>query len=142
MQYPLSKFYFQVDWGGTRIGFHEISGLDKEVEVIEHRISNSPDFSKIKMPGMIKYSNITLKRGSFKSDNEYYEWLDTIQLNEVERRAITISLLDEEGNPAITWKVNNAFPVKLQSTDLKAEGNEVAIETLEIAHEGLTIEAN
>lgn len=142
MQYPLSKFYFQVDWGGTRIGFHEISGLDKEVEVIEHRISNSPDFSKIKMPGMIKYSNITLKRGSFKSDNEYYEWLDTIQLNEVERRSITISLLDEQGNPAITWKVNNAFPVKLQSTDLKAEGNEVAIETLEIAHEGLTIEAN
>ncbi|TCI93206.1 phage tail protein [Tenacibaculum sp. M341] len=142
MQYPLSKFYFQVDWGGTRIGFHEISGLDKEVEVIEHRISNSPDFSKIKMPGMIKYSNITLKRGSFKSDNEYYDWLDTIQLNEVERRAITISLLDEEGNPAITWKVNNAFPVKLQSTDLKAEGNEVAIETLEIAHEGLTIQNN
>ncbi|WP_294311352.1 phage tail protein, partial [uncultured Chryseobacterium sp.] len=52
------------------------------------------------------------------------------------------SLLDENGNPAVVWKVKNAFPVKLQSTDLKAEGNEVAVETLEIAHEGLTIENN
>ncbi|WP_378106725.1 phage tail protein [Chryseobacterium sp. sg2396] len=53
-----------------------------------------------------------------------------------------MSLLDENGNPAVVWKVKNAFPVKLQSTDLKAEGNEVAVETLEIAHEGLTIENN
>ncbi|WP_228376059.1 phage tail protein [Chryseobacterium aquaticum] len=55
---------------------------------------------------------------------------------------MTISLLDENGEPAVTWKVKNAFPLKLNSTDLKAEGNEVAIETLEIAHEGLTIENN
>jgi phage tail-like protein len=68
--------------------------------------------------------------------------LQTIQLNTVERRTVTISLLDETGAPAITWKVNKAFPVKLNSTDLKAEGNEVAVETLEIAHEGLTIENN
>lgn len=141
-EYPLSKFYFQVDWGGTQIGFHEVSGLDIEVEVIEYRQGASPEFSKIKMPGMKKFSNITLKRGSFNGDNEYFSWLNTIQLNTVERRTITISLLDEEGNPAITWKVNKAFPVKLASTDLKAEGNEVAIETLEIAHEGLVIENN
>ncbi|WP_241309214.1 phage tail protein, partial [Chryseobacterium arthrosphaerae] len=73
---------------------------------------------------------------------EYFEWFKTIQLNTVERRSITISLLDENGEPAVTWKVKNAFPLKLQSTDLKAEGNEVAVETLEIAHEGLTIENN
>ncbi|MDG4653588.1 phage tail protein, partial [Chryseobacterium arthrosphaerae] len=76
------------------------------------------------------------------NDNEYFEWFKTIQLNTVERRSITISLLDENGEPAVTWKVKNAFPLKLQSTDLKAEGNEVAVETLEIAHEGLTIENN
>jgi len=129
MQYPLTKYYFQADWGGTKIGFHEITGLDIETEVIEHRISNTPQFTKIKMPGMMKFSNITLKRGTFNSDNEYFDWLNTIKLNTVERRTITISLLDEEGNPAVTWKVNKAFPVKIQSTDLKAEGNEVAIET-------------
>lgn len=141
-EYPLSKFYFEVDWGGTKVGFQEVSGLNIEVDPIEYRQGASPDFSKIKMPGMAKFPNITLKRGSFKGDNEYQEWLRTINLNTVDRRSITISLLDETGSPAITWKVKNAFPVKLQSTDLKAEGNEVAVETLEIAHEGLTIENN
>ncbi|WP_185205220.1 phage tail protein [Chryseobacterium sp. C3] len=140
--YPLVKFSFEVDWGGTNIGFQEVSGLSIERDIIEYRQGASPDFSKIKMPGMAKFGNITLKRGTFKGDNDYFEWLQTVQMNTVERRSITISLLDENGAPAITWKVKNAFPLKLQSTDLKAEGNEVAIETLEIAHEGLTIEHN
>ncbi|MDI1257355.1 MAG: phage tail protein [Flavobacterium sp.] len=140
--YPLAKFHFTVDWGGTNISFTEVSGLEISTDVIEHRHGASPDFSKIKMPGMRKFSNITLKRGTFKSDNEYYAWINTTNQTQVERRTITISLLDETGAPAVTWKVKNAFPVKVQSTDLKAEGNEVAIETLEIAHEGLTIENN
>jgi len=140
--YPLVKFSFEVDWGGTNIGFQEVSGLSIERDIIEYRQGASPDFSKIKMPGMAKFGNITLKRGTFKGDNNYFEWLQTVQMNTVERRSITISLLDENGAPAVTWKVKNAFPLKLQSTDLKAEGNEVAIETLEIAHEGLTIEHN
>ncbi|OVE55829.1 phage tail protein [Chryseobacterium mucoviscidosis] len=140
--YPLVKFSFEVDWGGTNIGFQEVSGLSIERDIIEYRQGASPDFSKIKMPGMAKFGNITLKRGTFKGDNDYFEWLQTVQMNTVERRSITISLLDENGAPSVTWKVKNAFPLKLQSTDLKAEGNEVAIETLEIAHEGLTIEHN
>ncbi|NQY28528.1 MAG: phage tail protein [Flavobacteriaceae bacterium] len=140
--YPLSKFHFQVNWGGTKIGFSEVSGLDIESEIIEYRQGASPDFSKIKMPGMMKYSNITLKKGMFKGDNEYYEWLQTIQLNTVERRDLTISLLNDAHEPVVTWKVQNAFPVKISGTDLKADGNEVAIETLEIAHEGLTIQNN
>ena len=63
----------------------------------------------------------------------------TINLNKVERRDITISLLNEKHEPVITWRVHNAFPVKVQASDLKADGNEVAIETLELAHEGLDI---
>jgi phage tail-like protein len=141
-EYPLSKFYFEVDWGGTKVGFQEVSGLNIEIDPIEYRQGASPNFSKIKMPGMHKFSNITLKRGTFAGDNDYFTWLQTIQLNTVERRTVTISLLDETGAPAVTWKVKNAFPVKLNSSDLKAEGNEVAVETLEIAHEGLTIENN
>ena len=141
-EYPLSKFYFEVDWGGTKVGFQEVSGLNLEVDPIEYRQGASPNFNKIKMPGMHKFSNITLKRGSFKGDNEYFTWFQTIHLNKVERRSVTISLLDETGAPAITWKIKNAFPLKLNSSDLKAEGNEVAIETLELAHEGLTIENN
>jgi len=138
--YPLVKFHFQVDWGGTNIGFTEVSGLDVETELIEYRHGNSPEYSKIKMPGMQKYGNITMKRGSFKNDNEYFQWWNTVKLNTIERRDITIKLLNEEHEPVITWKVKNAFPVKVQSTDLKGDANEAAIESIEVAHEGLTIQ--
>jgi phage tail-like protein len=138
--YPLVKFHFQVEWSGTKIGFTEVSGLDVESEVVEYRDGASPEYSKIKMPGMQKYSNITLKRGTFATDNEFYNWWNTVKLNTIERRDITISLLNEEHEPVITWKVKNAWPSKVQSTDLKADGNEVAIESMEIVHEGLTIQ--
>jgi len=139
-EYPLVKFHFQVDWGGTKIGFTEVSGLDVETEVVEYREGASKEYSKIKMPGMQKFSNITLKRGSFKSDNEYFQWWNTVKLNTIERRDVTISLLNEEHTPVVVWKVKNAWPTKIQSTDLKADGNEVAIESLELVHEGLTIQ--
>jgi len=138
--YPLVKFHFQVEWSGTKIGFTEVSGLDVETEVVEYREGSSKEYSKLKMPGMQKYSNITLKRGTFKSDNEYFAWWNTVKLNTIERRDITISLLNEEHEPVVTWKVKNAWPTKIQSTDLKADGNEVAIESMEIVHEGLTIQ--
>jgi phage tail-like protein len=138
--YPLVKFHFQVEWGGTKIGFTEVSGLDVETEVVEYRHGASPEYSKVKMPGMQKFSNITLKRGTFKSDNEYFAWWNTVKLNTIERRDITISLLNEDHDPVVTWKVKNAWPTKIQSTDLKADGNEVAIESMEIVHEGLTIQ--
>lgn len=139
-EYPLVKFHFQVEWGGTKIGFTEISGLDMEIEPIEYRHGASKEYSKTKMPGLQKFSNITLKRGSFSSDNEYYRWFNTVKLNTIERRDIIISLLNEEHEPTVVWKVKNAWPIKIQSTDLKSDGNEVAIESMELVHEGLTIE--
>ena len=139
--YPLPKFHYQVQWGGSRLGFTEVTGLNIENELIEYREGNSPEYSKIKMPGMRKYGNITLKRGSFKGDNEFYNWLNTTTLSNIQRRDLTVSLLNENHEPVIVWKIKNAWPVKLQSADLKSDANEVAIETLELAHEGLTIEA-
>lgn len=138
--YPLPKFHFEVDWGGTRIGFTEVSGLSVETEVIEYREGSNPEYSKVKMPGMQKFGNITLKRGTFNADNQYYEWWNSVQMNTIERRDIIIKLLNEEHEPVMVWKVKNAWPTKVQSTDLKADGNEVAIETLEVVHEGLTID--
>lgn len=140
MSYPLPKFHFQVEWGGANLAFTEVSGLDVETEVIEYRHGLSPEYFKTKMPGMIKYSNITMKRGTFLGDNQFFEWWNTTALNTVERRDLTISLLDESHSPVVVWKVKNAFPVKVQSTDLKADGNEVSIESIEIAHEGLNIQ--
>jgi phage tail-like protein len=142
MIYPLPNFHFQVDWGGTRMGFTEISGLNIENDVIEYREGSSPRYSPLKMPGQQKYSNIVLKRGIVKGDNEFFNWINTIKMNEVERRDINISLLDEEHAPAIIWKVKNAWPVKYIGPVLKADGHEVAIETLELAHEGITVEVN
>mgnify|MGYP001123183163 CR=1 FL=1 len=139
-QYPISKFHFQVDWGGSRIGLTEVTGLEVSTDVIEYREGSSPEYHKIKMPGMQKFSNITLKRGTFQGDNDFYNWWNTVALNTIERRNVTISLLNESHEPVVVWKVKNAWPVKVQSTDLKADGNEVAIETLELAHEGLTIQ--
>ena len=139
-EYPLPKFHFQVEWGGTKLRFTEISGLDEEIEVIEYRDGASPEYTKLKMPGLQKNSNITLKRGVFAGDNEFYDWMNTVKLNTIERRDITISLLNENHEPVMVWKVKNAWPSKIQSTDLKADGNEVAIETLELVHEGLVIQ--
>ena len=138
--YPLPKFHFQVDWGGARIGFTEVSGLDVETEVIEYRDGATPEYSKLKMPGMQKYTNITLKRGVFASDNEYWNWWNTVALNTVERRDVTVSLLNEAHEPVMVWKAKNAWPAKIASTDLKGDGNEVAIESVELAHDGLTIQ--
>ena len=138
--YPLPKFHFQVEWGGASIGFTEVSGLDVQTDPIEYRDGASPEYVKTKMPGMQKFSNITLKRGTFRGDNDFYNWWNTVALNTIERRNVTISLLNENHEPVIVWKVKNAWPIKVQSTDLKADGNEVAIESIELVHEGLVIQ--
>jgi phage tail-like protein len=142
MSYPLPTFHFVVNWGGVNVGFSEVTGLNIENQVIEYRDGATPEFSVRKMPGLQKFGNITLKRGIMKSDNQYYEWLDTVKMNTIERRDITISLLDENHAPVMTWKVKNAFPSKLEGASLKASGNEVAIESMEVAHEGLVVEKN
>ena len=138
--WPLPKFHFSVKWDDTELAFQEVSGLDMESEAIEYRAGNSKVFSKQKMPGMLKYSNITMKKGVFAKDNAIFEWFKEVKMNVIKRKALTISLLDEAGGTTMVWKIQNAFPVKVQGTDLKAEGNEVAVETIEIAHEGLVIE--
>ncbi|HEX4851382.1 MAG TPA: phage tail protein [Puia sp.] len=145
-KYPLPKFHFEVNWGGTRMGFTEVSGLDFETEVIEYREGNNPTYNKHKQPGMTKFSNVTLKRGTILEDFEFFQlWRETAKFQEsnkikqVFRRDITIKLLNEDHQPIISWTLLNAWPSKIQSTDLKADGNEVAIETMELVHEGLKI---
>jgi phage tail-like protein len=138
--WPIPKFYFSVSFGGDeKISFQEVSGLDVQSEEIKYRAGDNPVFSVTKMPGMVKYGNVTMKKGVFKSDNKLWDWLSKIKMNTIERKTITISLLDEKGEATMVWVLKNAWPTKITSTDLKSEGNEVAIETIEIVHEGLTI---
>jgi phage tail-like protein len=140
-EYPLPKFHFQVEWGGDKIGFTEVSGLEVTTDVIEYRDGASPEFHKIKMAGMQKFSNITLKRGRFAKNNQFFAWWNQQQMNKPERRDITISLLNENHEPVFVWKVKQAWPIKVNAGDLGADKNEVMIETIELVHEGLVMQA-
>jgi phage tail-like protein len=126
--YPIPRYHFQVDWLGKRLSFTEVTGLVMEREKIEYRHSDSKDFSKIAMPGLVKNSNITLKRGKFEGDFDFNEWLEQVANERVEdRRDVTIRLLNEKHEPVAAW------------TAARSDANEAAIESLEIAHEGLKL---
>ncbi|MCI5146946.1 MAG: phage tail protein, partial [Candidatus Electrothrix sp. AR3] len=100
-EYPLPRFHFQIDWGGAKISFTEVTGLVIEREKIEYRHSDSPDFSKIAMPGMMKNSNITMKRGQFAKDFDYNKWFKEVANDRAgTRRDVTIRLLNEQHAPA------------------------------------------
>lgn len=139
-EYPIPRFHFQVDWGGAKISFTEVTGLVMEREKIEYRHSDSKDFNKIAMPGMVKNSNITLKRGKFEGDFDFNTWLEDVANDRVNgRRDIVIRLLNEKHEPVAAWSAARCFPVKITAPDLKSDANEIAVESLEIAHEGLKL---
>lgn len=139
--WPLPVFYFKVVIEDVAtLSFREVAGLDVENNPIVYRGGDNPNYSKISMPGMNRYSKIILKKGSCKSDDNIWNWINEIKLNNIKRRAVTISLLDEEGAPTMVWKVNNAWISKIAGVDF--DGNELAIEVLELSHEGITIENN
>jgi phage tail-like protein len=137
--WPLPNFYFQVKWDTTVMSFQEVSGLDVEAEPIEYRHGDSPRFQAVEMPGIRKSGNVTLKKGVFTADNRFWDWFKEIKMNTIKRVPVTISLLDEAGSPTMVWTLANAWPTRITGTDLESDGNEVAVESIEIAHEGITI---
>ena len=94
------------------------------------------------MPGVSKVSNVTLKKGILARDAKLWAWYGEVKLNIIKRRTVVINLLDETGSPKMTWTLNNAWPTKITGTDLKSESNEVAVESLEIAYETLSVTAS
>ena len=138
--WPLPSFYFKVsvtDVGD--ISCSEVSGLETEYDMIEYRAGDSPVFTKQKMPGMRKASDVTLKKGIFKDDKAMWDWINSIKLNTIKRATVTISLLDDSVKPVKTWELTNAWPKKITVEGFKADGNTAAIETLILAHEGVTV---
>ena len=141
--WPLPKFYFTVQLGDDKsVTFQEVDGLDSETQIIEYRHGNSPVFYPLKMPGLGRVGNVTMRKGIFVNDKAFWTWYNEIKLNTIKRRTVVISLLDETGNPKRTWTLNDAWPTKITGTDLKSEGNEVAIESIEIAYQTLTVAAS
>jgi phage tail-like protein len=137
--WPLVKFQFLVKIGNTEAFFEEVTGLSSETQVIEYRQGNSREFSTVKMPGIKKFGNITLKKGVFKDDTALWKLYEDVKMNTFERKTVSISLLDESNKVAMSWTLTNAFPSKITATGLKADGNEAAVESLELAHEGLSL---
>ena len=136
---PYSAFNFLVEIDGVTVaGFSECSGLSNETDAIEYR-EGKEDITVRKLPGLVKYSNITLKRG-FTQSKELWQWRKQVLDGKTQRRSGTVTLLDEARKPALRWNFREGWPRKLDGPTLNAKTNEVAIETLEIVHEGLKLE--
>jgi phage tail-like protein len=138
--WPMPAFSFQVTWGTQQnIAFQEVTGLDTETQAIEYRHSNSKAYSVMKMPGIAKFGSVTMKKGIFVNDNAFWDWYKQITMNTIKRITVVVQLLDQNSKPMMSWTLNNAWPTKISGPQLKSDGNDVAIQTIEIAHEGLTI---
>lgn len=137
MGYPHGKFRFRVEIDGLQAGgFSEASGFDASIDVIEYREGDMVT-TPMKIPGLKKYGNITLKQGLVDS-TVIYDWMMTGVNAAVDRKTITITLLDQEEAAVAAWQVINAWPIKYTAPDFNATSSEVAIESIEIAHEGMT----
>jgi phage tail-like protein len=133
---PFDNLNFKVEIDGiVRAAFQQCSGFDSTIDVIEHR-EGGENITPRKLPGLTRYSNISLKWG-MTDDMELYQWHRDAVLGRVQRRNGAIILLDRQGNETARWNFFNAWPTKYDGPDLNAEGNDVAIETLELAHEGV-----
>ena len=136
---PPNKFVFSVKIGNDEIMFNEITGLSSDSQVLNYRAGKNPEFSTAKMPGIKKYGNITFKRGICKDSKALMSMINVGKLDTIKRNSVNINLLDENNNVAKSWTLTNAFPCKITAPDLKADGTDVAIESLELAHEGIVV---
>jgi phage tail-like protein len=136
---PYRNCRFLLEIGGiTQAGFMEATVPDTMQDPIEYREGNEPPTVR-KIPGLIKYGNLSLKWGITDSSMEIYEWRKKVEQGKMSeaRQEIAIIILDEEGNPKSRFELSQAWPSKYDAPDLNAKGNDIAIETLEIVHEGM-----
>jgi phage tail-like protein len=135
---PYASFNFVVEIDGVAVGgFLECTGLSVETDPIEYR-TGADDTTFRKLPGLRKYSNIVLKRG-LTSSRELWEWYKAVIDGRTQRRSGSITLLNEQREPVLVWRFQEGWPRKLEGPTLNAKNNEVAIESLEICHEGLEL---
>jgi phage tail-like protein len=136
---PFAAFNFVIKIDGvTQAGFSECSGLSTESDVIEYR-TGAEAATVRKIPGLDKYANIVLKRG-YTNSKELWQWRKQTIDGKTQRRSGSIVLQDESRKTALTWNFTQAWPRKWDGPTFNAKTNEVSIEVLEIAHEGLTLE--
>lgn len=135
--YRNSRFLVEID-GIVQAGFSEVTIPDSSNDVVDYREGNHPPTTR-KLPGLVKYGNVTLKWGITNSLELYEKWRLPVEEGKVAsaRKNMAIILMSDDGTPSARWEFHNAWPTKYDAPDLSAKGNDVAIETLEIAHEGM-----
>ena len=134
----MMKYNYEVTIDGKTVGcFSEVSAPDICSDPIEYREGNFAVNTVGKQPGLVKYGNITLKWGLTDS-RELYNWMKEVEGGTINRKTVVISLLDDAHAEVARWTVVSAWPTKYTAPDFNATGNEVAVETLELAHEGVT----
>jgi phage tail-like protein len=126
-EYPVPIYRFNVNFDGQDYPFSEVSGLEIQHKEITYRDGLGAKY----MPGMEEPIKLTMKRGVVKKGNHLYAWINSISLNTVDKKNITVSLVDNKNAPVVSWAVQGAFPVKLTAPTFDAKSNEVAIESLE-----------
>lgn len=137
----LPKFSFKVEIGNLgEIFFKEVSGVYADTEEIEYRQGNTPVLSGGKMPSMHKTGNIHLKMGVFIKNDQLANWFESFNKNIIQRDLVTISLLNEVGNPVRVWKLEKAWPTKISDMSLTSDSKEMRVEQIDFGHEGLTVE--
>ncbi|GCE44112.1 MULTISPECIES: phage tail protein [Rhodococcus] len=136
---PYSAFNFLVEVDGVTVaGFSECSGLTNETDPIDYRTGDTDTFVT-KLPGLRKFPMIVLKRG-FTDNHDLWEWRRTVINGRTERHTGTITLLNEAREPALRFNFREGWPSKWEGPTFNGKTNEVAIETLEICHEGMELE--
>jgi phage tail-like protein len=132
---PLHVCQFQVDAGFTRIGFTRVQLPRIEREVVRYREGASLESAVRLLPGLARFGECTLERGMVAADNEFFHWMQAVNIGAAERRDVAVRLLDAQFNPVAVWHLRNAFPVALDWSVLDAQSSQVMIETLRLAVE-------
>ncbi len=135
--FTIGKFTVSID-GTVSTAFSEVSGLEASIDVLDYRAGDSKSLVDQKLPGLNKVSNITLKRG-LTADLTLWTWIASVKAGTMERRNVQITLLDQADKPVLAWRIHNAWPCKWTGPALNANSSDVAIETLELTHEGLEL---
>lgn len=137
---PYRSFNFQLEIDGIPLGaFAEASGLTAEGDAVDYREGTDRQNNVRKLVGLRKYTNITLKRG-YTQDRSLWRWYVNIVNGEADRRNVTIVLMNEKREAVLRWHAENAWVNKIEAPSFKASGNEIAMESIELVHEGLTVE--
>jgi phage tail-like protein len=130
------RFYVEIE-GNPQAVFTEVSGLQVEMQCFDYQEGGNNGFVH-RLPGPVKVSNITLKRG-LTTSNEFFIWCMEVASRRVSRRHVSVLLYDTMGHSVVRWNFQNAYPVKWVGPQFTSTSGSTAIETLELAHDGLEL---